>query len=163
MPSRKAFVRRDTFLPFSRPTIRKAEIDEVVDTLESGWLTTGPKAERFEKAFAEYTSAPVALAVSSATAGLHIGLLALGVEPGDEVVTTPITWAATVNMIEAVGARPVFVDVHPDTLQIDPQAVAAAVTPRTVGILPVHFAGAPCDLDPLLALARQHCTGACGR
>ena len=109
MLSRRTFVRRDTFLPFSRPTIRQIEIDEVVDTLKSGWLTTGPKAERFEKAFAEYTGAP-ALAVSSATAGLHIGLLALGVEPGDEVITTPITWAATVNMIEALGARPVFVD-----------------------------------------------------
>lgn len=150
----KPFVARDTFLPFSKPTIRQVEIDEVADSLRSGWLTTGPKAERFERDFAAYTGYPHALALSSATAGLHIGLIALGVREGDEVVTTPMTWAATANMIERAGARPVFVDVDRDTLLIDAARIEAAITSRTVGILPVHFAGAPCDLDPILAVAR---------
>ena len=150
------FVRRPEFLPFSRPTIRQVEIDEVVDSLRSGWITTGPKADRFEKDFAAYTGFSEVLALSSATAGLHIGLMALGLSPGDEVVTTPMTWAATVNMIEVLGARPVFVDVHPGTLQIDETQVEAAVTERTVGIMPVHFGGAPCDMDPLLEVARRH-------
>ena len=150
------FVRREQFLPFSRPSIRQAEIDEVVDTLRSGWITTGPKAERFEKAFAEYTGFPVAMALSSATAGLHIGLMALGLKPGDEVITTPLTWVATVNMIELLGATPVPVDIHPDTVQIDETLAGLAVTERTAGILPVHFAGAPCHVDPLLALAQSH-------
>ncbi|HET9211884.1 MAG TPA: aminotransferase class I/II-fold pyridoxal phosphate-dependent enzyme, partial [Thermoanaerobaculia bacterium] len=152
----KPFVKRDTFLPFSRPTIRQVEIDEVVDTLRSGWITTGPKAERFEKDFAAYVEAPEVLAVSSATGGLHIGLIALGVKPGDEVIITPMTWAATSNMVEALGGTSVFVEIDPDTLQIDPAAVEAAVTDRTVGIIPVHFGGAPCDMDPLLEIARRH-------
>jgi dTDP-4-amino-4,6-dideoxygalactose transaminase len=147
---------RDTFLPFSKPTIRQVEIDEVVDSLRSGWITTGPKAERFEQDFARYTGFPVALALSSATAGLHIGLMALGLKPGDEVITTPMTWVATVNMVEALGAKPVLVDIHRDTLQIDERRVEAAVTPRTVGILPVHFGGAPCHVDPLMDIARRH-------
>ncbi len=153
---KKPFVQRDAFLPFSKPTIRQAEIDEVVDSLRSGWITTGPKAERFEKAFAEYTGFPEALALSSATAGLHIGLIALGVKPGDEVITTPMTWAATVNMIEACGGTPVFVDIHRDTCQMDERQVEAAVTGRTVGILPVHYAGAPCHVGALLEVARRH-------
>ena len=150
------FARRPEFLPFSRPTIRQVEIDEVVDSLRSGWITTGPKAERFERDFAAYTGFPEVLALSSATAGLHIGLMALGLSPGDEVITTPMTWAATVNMIEVLGGRPVFVDVHPDTLQIDEAQVEEAVTSRTVGVLPVHFGGAPCDMDPLLDVARRY-------
>ncbi|MBW8873813.1 MAG: aminotransferase class I/II-fold pyridoxal phosphate-dependent enzyme [Acidobacteria bacterium] len=152
----KAFVKRDTFLPFSRPTIRQVEIDEVVDTLRSGWITTGPKAERFEKDFAAYVGAPEVLAVSSATGGLHIGLMALGLKPGDEVIITPMTWAATSNMVEALGGKSVFVEIDPDTLQIDPAAIEAAVTERTVGILPVHFGGAPCDMDALGEIARKH-------
>jgi dTDP-4-amino-4,6-dideoxygalactose transaminase len=154
--TKTAFSRRTDFLPFSRPTIRQVEIDEVVDSLRSGWITTGPKAERFERDFAEYTGFPVAMALSSATAGLHIGLLALGVRSGDEIITTAMTWAATVNMIEVAGATPVFVDVDRDTLQLDPAAVAAAVTERTVGILPVHFGGAPSDMAPILEVARRH-------
>ena len=150
------FLRRPDFLPFSKPTIRQVEIDEVVDSLKSGWITTGPKAQRFEEAFATYTGFPIALALSSATAGLHIGLMALGLKPGDEVITTPMTWVATTNMIEAQGGKPVFVDIHPDTLQIDERQVEGAITSRTVGILPVHFGGAPCDMDPLLAVARRH-------
>ncbi len=151
-----SFVKREAFLPFSKPWIRQAEIDEVTDSLRSGWITTGPKAERFEKDFAAYTGFPVCLALSSATAGLHIGLLALGLKPGDEVITTSMTWASTVNMIEALGGRPVFVDIHKETCQIDEAQIEAAVTPRTVGILPVHYAGAPCDMDPILGVARKH-------
>lgn len=147
------FFKRADFLPFSRPTIRQVEIDEVVATLQSGWITTGPRAERFEKDFAAYTGFPHVLAVSSATAGLHIGLIALGLKPGDEVITTPITWAATVNMIEALGGVPVFVDVRRDDLQIDPRHLAAALTPRTVGIIPVHYAGAPCNMDLISKVA----------
>jgi dTDP-4-amino-4,6-dideoxygalactose transaminase len=151
-----AFSKRSDFLPFSRPTIRQVEIDEVVDTLRSGWITTGPKAERFEKDFAAYTGFPHAMALSSATAGQHIGLIALGVKPGDEVITTPMTWASTVNMIEVAGATPVFVDIHRATLQIDESRLEAAVTPRTVGIIPVHYAGAPADMDQILAVASRH-------
>lgn len=152
----RTFSRREQFLPFSRPTIGAAEVAEVVDSLESGWITTGPKAQRFERAFAEFVAAPHALALSSATGGLHIGLLALGVKPGDEVITTAMTWASTVNMIEAVGATPVFVDIDRQTMQLRVDQLAAAITPRSVGILPVHFAGAPVDLDPLLAVAQSH-------
>lgn len=150
------FQKRPAFLPFSRPSIRQAEIDEVVDSLKSGWITTGPKSQKFEEAFAAYTGFPIALALSSATAGLHIGLMALGLKPGDEVITTPMTWVSTTNMIEALGGKPVFVDIHPDTLQIDERQVEAAVTPRTVGILPVHFGGAPCHMDVLLDIASRH-------
>lgn len=150
------FVPRQDFLPFSRPTIGEAEIAEVVDSLRSGWITTGPKAERFEADFAAFVGVPHALALSSATGGLHIGLIALGLEPGDEVITTPITWAATVNMIEALGGKPVFVDVDPHTLLIDPAQIEAAITERTVGILPVHFGGAPCDLGRIAEIARRH-------
>ena len=153
---RTGFSKRSDFLPFSRPTIRQLEIDEVVDTLRSGWITTGPKAERFEKDFAAYTGFPHALALSSATAGQHIGLIALGVKPGDEVITTPMTWASTVNMIEVTGATPVFVDIRRPTLQIDESRLEVAVTPRTVGIIPVHYAGAPADMDPILDVARRH-------
>ena len=150
------FARRPDFLPFSRPTIRQVEIDEVVDTLKSGWITTGPKAERFEKDFAAFTGFPHAIALSSATAGQHIGLIALGLKPGDEVITTPMTWASTVNMIEVAGATPVFVDIHRDTLQIDERRIEAAITPRTVGIIPVHYAGAPVNVGAIMAIAREH-------
>lgn len=147
---------RSEFLPFSRPTVSEVEIEEVVDTLRSGWITTGPKAARFEEQFAAFVGSPYALALSSATAGLHIGLMALGLRPGDEVVTTPITWAATVNMIEALGAKPVFVDIDPATLMIDAEQIEGRVSSRTVGILPVHFAGAPCDLAAIEAVCQRH-------
>ena len=151
-----SFVKRPDFLPFSRPTIRQVEIDEVVDSLKSGWITTGPKAERFERDFAAYTGFPYVLALSSATAGQHIGLIALGLKPGDEVITTPMTWASTINMIEVAGATPVYVDIHRDTLQIDERQLEAAVTARTVGIIPVHYAGAPADVDAIMAVAGRH-------
>jgi dTDP-4-amino-4,6-dideoxygalactose transaminase len=144
---------RASFLPFSPPAIGPEEIAEVVDTLRSEWITTGPKTRRFESAFAEYLGAAGALAVSSATDAMLVGLAALGVGPGDEVITTVMTFCSTVHVIEHLGAKPVLVDVDPDTLCIDPRAVERAVTPRTKGILPVHIFGHPCDLDPLLDLA----------
>ena len=147
---------RGHFLPFSPPSIGEEEIAEVVDTLRSQWITTGPKTKRFEGEFAAMVGAPGALALNSCTAGLHTALAALGIGPGDEVITTPITFAASVNVIEHVRARPVLVDVEPDTLNIDPAAVARAITPRTRAILPVHFAGHPVDLDQIFALADRH-------
>jgi dTDP-4-amino-4,6-dideoxygalactose transaminase len=147
---------RPDFLPLSRPSIGPQEIEAVTACLRSGWLTSGPRVTRFEEGFAHAVGAAHAVAVSSATAGLHLALLAAGVGPGDEVVTTPMTWAATGNMILAVGARPVFVDVDPGTLNVDPEAVAGAVTPRTRAILPVHFGGQPVDLDRLRAVAAGH-------
>ena len=147
--------RRD-FLSFNPPLIGEEEISEVVDTLRSDWITTGPKTKRFEKEFAAYLDAPGALALSSCTAALHTALVALGIGPGDEVITTPMTFAASVNVIEHVGARPILVDVEPDTLNIDPALVAKAITPRTRAVLPVHFAGHPVDLDPIAELATTH-------
>lgn len=144
---------RDTFLKFSVPSIGQEEIDEVVDSLKSGWLTTGPKTKRFEDLLAEYTGAKHALAVNSGTAGLHIALAAAGIGEGDEVITTPLTWAATANMIVEVGARPVFVDIDDATLNLDPAKIEAALTPRTKAILPVHFAGLPCDMDAIMQIA----------
>src|SRR5207253_6496062 len=117
-----------------------------------GWLTTGPRAAELERRFAEYVGAEHVLAVSSGTAALHLSLLAVGVEPGDEVITTPITWPATANVIVHSGAKPVFADVRDSDLNIDPARAAEAVTERTKAILPVHLAGQPCDMDPLLVL-----------
>ena len=148
--------RRGEFLPFAPPTIGAEEIAEVVDTLRSTWITTGPKTKRFESEFATYLQAPGALAVSSCTAALHTALVTLGIGPGDEVITTPMTFTASVNVIEHVGARPVLVDVEPDTLTIDPGEVEAAITSRTRAILPVHYAGHPVDLAALRALAKLY-------
>lgn len=148
-------VRRD-FLTFAPPSIGDEEIAEVVDTLRSGWITTGPKTARFEQEFARYLGAPGALAVNSCTAALHTALLTAGIGPGDEVITTPLTFAATANVIEHVRARPVFVDVDPETLQIDPDRLEAAVTPRTRAIIPVHFGGHPADLDAVDTVASRH-------
>jgi dTDP-4-amino-4,6-dideoxygalactose transaminase len=143
-------------LPFAPPLIGEEEIAEVVDTLRSSWITTGPKTRQFESDFAARVQAPGALAVSSCTAALHTALVTAGIGPGDEVITTPMTFAASVNVIEHVGARPVLVDVEPDTLNIDPKAVDAAVSARTRAILAVHYAGHPADLDALWAIADTH-------
>jgi dTDP-4-amino-4,6-dideoxygalactose transaminase len=129
---------------------------EVIATLESGWLTTGPRVAAFERAFAEYTDARYAIALNSCTAALHLSLLASGVRAGDEVVTTPLTFCATANTIVHCGARPVFVDVDPATFNIDPTATAAAITPRTRALLPVHFAGRPVDVRAFQTLARRN-------
>ncbi len=141
-------------IPFSRPSIGEEEIAEVVDCLRSGWVTTGPRTAQFEKDFAARVQAPHALAVTSATAGLHLAMLALALQPGDEVITTPLTWPATVNAIVLAGATPVLVDIEPKTLNLDPRLVGAALSPRTRAIVPVHFAGQPCDMDALTAIAR---------
>ena len=156
MATRQTRSLRREYLPFSPPAVGQEEIDEVVDTLRSPWITTGPKVQRFERAFAEYFGVPDAIAMSSCTAALHTALVAMGIGPGDEVVTSPITFAATVNVIEHVGARPVLADVDPDTLNLDPARVEAAITPRTRALLPVHFAGHPVELDAIRAIAETH-------
>ncbi|MDG1894180.1 MAG: DegT/DnrJ/EryC1/StrS family aminotransferase [Fuerstiella sp.] len=147
---------RDTFLPFAPPLIGEAEIEEVIDTLRSGWLTTGPKTRKFADEFAAYTQAPAALTLSSCTAALHLSLVALEIGPGDEVITTPLTFAASVNVIEHAGARPVLVDVEPDTLNIDPEKIEQAITPNTKAIIAVHYAGHPVELDVIRDIARRH-------
>lgn len=139
-------------LGFQPPAVGEEEIEAVADTIRSGWLTTGPRAAELEERLAEYLEAKHVLALSSGTAALHLSLVALGVGPGDEVITSPITWPATANVIVHCGATPVFVDVRDSDLNIDPDRVAEAVTERTKAILPVHLAGQPCDLDPLWAL-----------
>jgi dTDP-4-amino-4,6-dideoxygalactose transaminase len=144
------------FIAFAPPALGPEEIREVVDTLQSPWITTGPKTHRFEEEFRDFLGGPGALAVNSCTAALHTALVALGIGPGDEVITTTMTFVATVNVIEHVGARPVLVDVEPDTLNLDPSAVEAAITPRTRAIIAVHFAGHPAELDELRALASAH-------
>jgi len=148
--------KRSTFLSFSPPLIGEEEIAEVVDTLRSDWITTGPKTKQFEREFAQFIGAPAALAVSSATDAMLVGLAALGIGPGDEVITTPMTFCSTVHVIEHLGAQPVLVDVEPDTLNIDPEQVTRAVTPRTRVVMPVHLYGHPCEMDALLDIAAQH-------
>ena len=149
------FLMRKTFLPFSLPTIGDEEIAEVIDTLKSGWITTGPKAKLFEERFAEYVGAEEALAVSSCTAGLHLAMHVFGVGPGDEVIVPSMTFCSTVNEIVHLGAKPVMVDCRED-LNIDPDAIEAAITPKTKVILPVHHGGQPCELAEIYDIARRH-------
>jgi dTDP-4-amino-4,6-dideoxygalactose transaminase len=144
--------RRKTFLSFQPPAVGQEEIEAVAETLRGGWLTSGPRSEELERRFADYVGAKHGVALASGTAAMHLSLLAAGVGPGDEVLTTPITWPATANVIVHCGARPVFVDVLDADLNMDPEAAAEAVTEQTKAILPVHLAGQPADLDPLLAL-----------
>jgi dTDP-4-amino-4,6-dideoxygalactose transaminase len=139
-------------LGFQPPAIGEEEIAAVTETLRSGWLTSGPSAAELERRMAEFLEAEHVLALASGTAALHLSLVALGVGPGDEVITSPITWPATANVIVHTGAKPVFVDVREDDLNIDPRLAAAAVNDRTKVILPVDLAGQPADLDPLLEL-----------
>lgn len=144
------------FLPFSRPDIGDEEIAAVSRVLRSGWITTGPECQKLEQQFAERTGAAHAIALSSATGAMHVTLLALGIGPGDEVITPSQTWVSTANMICLLGATPVFVDVDRHTLMSDIGAIEEAITPRTKAIIPVHYAGAAFDLDPLYALAERH-------
>lgn len=146
----------EEFLPFSRPTISRAAIDEVVSCLESGWITTGPRVAQFTEKLKEYTGAPHVLPLASATAGLHLALLAMNIQPGDEVITTPLTFAATLNVIVLAGGKPVLVDIDPHTLNIDLNRLEDAITEKTRVIMPVHFAGLPVDLALLYHIAEKH-------
>ncbi len=142
-------------VPFSLPDITDAEIRAVTEVLKSGWLTTGPRAAEFEEAFRAFVAAPHALAVNSCSAALHLALAALDIGAGDEVITTPLTFCATVNAILAVGAKPVLADIGAD-LNLDPEAARAAITPATRAMLPVHVGGLPCDMDRFWQIAEQH-------
>lgn len=144
------------FLPFSRPAFGAEEIAAVTEVMQSGWITTGPKNQALEQAFCEMTGNSHAIAVSSATGGMHVTLMALGIQPGDEVITPSMTWVSTLNMIALLGAEPVMIDVDRDTLMISAQAVEAAITPRTKAIIPVHYAGAPADIAGIRAVAARH-------
>jgi dTDP-4-amino-4,6-dideoxygalactose transaminase len=147
---------KEKFLIFAAPLIEEAEIEEVVATMRSGWLGTGPKVAAFESDFKRYKGADHAVALHSCTAALHLSVLAAGVRAGEEVITTPMTFCATVNAILHAGGTPVLADIDPITMNIDPNEVRRKITSRTRAILPVHFAGRPCDMDSLTAIAREH-------
>ena len=149
---------RSEFLPFAPPLIGEDEIDEVIDTLKSGWLTTGPKTQRFEERFAAYVGAPAALALNSATSAMHVALAALGISEGDVVVSTTMTFCSSIHVIEHQRARPLLVDVEPDTLNIDPEQVESAIkkTKGVKAILPVHLYGHPADMNSIYDIARRH-------
>ena len=147
---------RDKFLPFHRPSIEDDEINEVIDTLKSGWITTGPKTKLFEQRFCEYVGCQHAIAVNSCTAALHLALVAAGIGQGDEVITTPYTFAATGEVILMVGAKPIFVDVLQESFNIDPAEIKKAVTSNTKAIIPVHFAGYPCRMSEIIEIAREY-------
>ena len=148
--------KRDQFLIFGNPMIEQDEIDDVVDSMKSGWLGTGPKVIRFQEAFREYIGSKHALAVNSWTSGMHLGLIAAGIGPGDEVITTPMTFAASVNVILHSGATPVFVDASLPDMTIDVNQIEDKITPRTRAILPIHFAGRPCNMDAIMDIAHRH-------
>lgn len=144
------------FLPFSRPAMGQEELAAVSEVLQSGWITTGPKNQALEQAFCELTGNKHAIAVSSATAGMHVALMALGIQAGDEVITPSLTWVSTLNMIVLLGAEPVMIDVDRDTLMVTPQSIEGAITPRTRAIIPVHYAGAPADIDAIRSIGARH-------
>jgi dTDP-4-amino-4,6-dideoxygalactose transaminase len=147
---------RGSMLRFGAPCFGDEEIAEVVDTLKSGWVSTGPKTKKFEEEFAAFVGAKYAIALNSCTAGLHLSLVVLGIGPGDEVIVPSMTFGATANVVEHVGARPVLVDIDPQTLCIDPRQVEKAITPHTRAIIPVHYGGMPADMDQIQAIAAQH-------
>src|SRR5437667_7185033 len=146
---------RSTLLPYGRQSIDEEDVQAVVDTLRSDWLTTGPRVEEFEEAFAAWVGAPYAVSFSSGTAALHGAAFAAGIEPGDEAVTTPLTFVATANCILYQGGTPVFADVRSDTLNLDPERVASLVNSRTKALLAVDYAGHPADLDAFLEIAER--------
>jgi dTDP-4-amino-4,6-dideoxygalactose transaminase len=147
---------REKMLIFGAPWIERSEVDEVIATMEAGWLGTGPRVAKFERAFAEYRRTNHVAAVNSCTAAMHLALITAGIGPGDEVITTPLTFASTVNVIVHAGATPVLADIDLKTMNLDPAAAEAAITPRTRALLPVHLTGRPCDMDALMAIAARH-------
>jgi UDP-4-amino-4-deoxy-L-arabinose-oxoglutarate aminotransferase len=149
-------LRRESFLPFSRPVIGQEEIDEMIDSIQSGWLTTGPKTAQFEERLATYNNAPYVRVMNSATTAQEISLQVMDLQPGDEVITSSLTWVSTLSTIILRGGVPVLVDIDPRTLNIDPQKIEAAITPRTKGIIPVHLTGLPCDMDAIWSIAERH-------
>jgi dTDP-4-amino-4,6-dideoxygalactose transaminase len=148
--------RRSSFLPFALPDFDNSEIDEITKVVRSGWVTTGPVAKQFEKEFAAFVGAKHAVAVNSGTAAMHLALEAAGLKAGDEVITSPYTFAATAEVVRYFNAKPVLVDVDPVTLNINPELIPAAITERTRAILPVHISGQPADMDPIHNIARRH-------
>lgn len=148
--------KRKKYLPFHRPLLGKEEEKEVINTLRSGWLSIGPKTEKFEQAIKNYVGAKFAVGLNSCTAALHLGLVVSGIKKGDEVITTPFTYAATGNVIVQQEARPVFVDIEPHTLNIDSGLIEKKITSKTKAILPVHYAGQPCQMDKIISLARKY-------
>lgn len=147
---------RSSFLPFSPPFVGEEEVQEVAAALRSGWISRGPRTGEFEEQFRDYIGAPAALALNSCTAGLHLALVVSGIGPGDEVIVPALTFCASVNVVEHVGATPILVDVEPDTLNLDPAAVERAITDRTKAVMVVHFGGHPADMDVLTGLAERH-------
>lgn len=152
----EVFQPRAQFLPFSKPDISEDEIAAVNTVLRSGWITTGAQAAAFEDEFRDYCNAQNAVALASATAGMHVVLEAMNIGAGEEIITPSLTWVSTINLITLRGATPVFVDVNRDTLLVEPETIEAAITPKTRAIIPVHYAGAPVDLTPIRALAKKH-------
>src|ERR1035441_6761625 len=147
---------RNSYLVFGQPLIEEPEIEEVAKSLRAAWLGTGPKVAVFEQLVAEYKGVKHAVAVNSCTAGLHLGCLALGLRAGDEVIVPAMTFCATINAVIHAGATPVLVDVEPDTFNVNCEEVRRKISPRTRGIMPVHFAGRACNMDVLTSLAREH-------
>ena len=153
---KETLLEQKPFIPFSRPWIDETEIQAVTQVLESKWISTGARVREFERAFAEYIGVKHAIAVSSCTAALHLSLVVTDIGVGDEVITTPYTFTATAEAIRYVGAKPVFVDIHPDTLNVDSTKIESAITPNTKAIIPVHIAGLPCDMQALQGLCKQY-------
>ena len=151
-----SYVRRDTFLPFTRPMVGPDEIAEIIDSIESGWITTGPKAARFEEALREYNGVKHCLTMNSATTAQEFTMQLLGLQPGDEVITTALTWVSTLSTVVLQGGIPVLVDIDPVTLNLDPAKLEAAITPRTKGIIPVHLTGLPAPMEAIWKIAEAH-------
>ncbi len=149
-------MKKDKLIPYGHQWINQEDIDEVVKVLRSDWITQGPKVAEFEKALCKYTGAKYAVCVTSATAALHLACLAAGIKMGDEVITSPITFAATSNCIIYCGGTPVFADIGEDTVNIDPEEIKKKITPKTKAIIPVHFAGHPCDLKEIHSIAKDN-------
>ena len=147
---------RENFLVFGSPLIEQPEIEEVVDSLKSGWLGTGPKTHKFEEMFKKYKGVKYAMALNSCTAAIHLSLLAIGIKPGDEVIVPTMTFASTANIVIHVGAIPVFADCERNTMNIAPDDIERKISPKTKAIIPVHFAGRPCNMNAIMDIAHKH-------